>query len=184
MKDHMEIGLPDKIELNEFPDYLHISRTWFGTQIIFMTVFAVFWNIFLVNFYAGMDEQSDIYTKLFPLIHVAVGIGISYYAIAGWFNKSNIFISRETIEINHKPLPWLGNKKLNSSDLKQLYTKEKVSKNRNGTSVTYEIHAILNNGSNTKILSGLENSEQGLYIEQEIEKYLKIENTPVRGAIN
>lgn len=185
MKESMALGLPEKIELNEYPDYLHITRKWFGMQVVFMTVFALFWNVFLVRFYAGMDEEAtDAFTSLFPLIHVAVGIGVSYYAIVGWFNKSNIFVSRDAIEINHKPLPWFGHKKLKSSDLKQLYTKEKVSSSRNGTTVTYELHAVLNNGTNTKLLSGLENSEQGLYIEQEIEKYLNIKNTPIKGAIN
>lgn len=183
MKDHMDVGLPDKLELQQFSDYIHISRKWFGGQIIFLTLFAVFWNVFLFRFYASMNEDADIFAKLFPLIHVAVGIGVTYYAIAGWFNKSNIFVSRETIEINHRPVPWFGNKKLAASDLKQLYAKEKISNNRNGTTVTYEVHAILRNGKNTKLLSGLESSEQALYIEQEIEKYLGIKNSPVRGAI-
>ncbi|MEP0355604.1 MAG: hypothetical protein ABJH06_06650 [Paraglaciecola sp.] len=183
MKEHMDLGLPEKLELQEFPDYMRISRKWFSGQVIFMTVFAIFWNGFLWQFYADMGEEADVFSKIFPLIHVAAGIGISYYAIAGWFNKSNVFVSKETIEINHKPIPWFGNKKMKSADLKQIYTKEKVTSGKNGTTVTYEVHAILNSGTNTKLLSGLEASEQALYIEQEIEKYLNIKNSPVRGAV-
>jgi hypothetical protein len=183
MKEPMDIGLPEKLSLQRFPDYIHISRKWFGFQVIFMTVFAVFWNFFLVNFYANMSENADIFARLFPLIHVAVGIGITYYVIAGWFNTSNVVVSKNTIEINHKPVPWFGNKKLKSTELKQLYAKEKVNRNNNGTTVTYEVHAVLNSGNNLKLLSGLETSEQALYIEQEIEKYLNIKNAPVRGEI-
>ena len=183
MTNHIDLGLPEKIELQEYPDYLHISRKWFGWQTVFMTVFAVFWNGFLYNFFNNMGEDTDLFTRIFPLIHVAAGVGISYHAIAGWFNKSNVFVSKEAIEINHKPVPWFGNKKLLSTDLKQLYAKEKISRNNNNTTVTYEVHAILNNGTNTKLLSGLETSEQALYIEQEIEKFLNIKNSPVRGEI-
>lgn len=183
MKDHMDIGLPEKLELHEHPDYIHITRKWFGSQIVFLTAFAILWNVFLVNFYAGMDENTDILTMLFPLFHVVAGVCITYYVIAGWLNKSNIFLSKHTIEINHKPIPWFGNAKFKSTDLKQLYAKEKITNNRNGTKTTYEVHAILKNKKNIKLLSGLESSEQALFIEQEIENFLQIENTPVRGEV-
>lgn len=183
MEEHMEVGLPDKMALQKFPSYIHISRKWFGLQIIFMTVFAVFWNIFIFRFYVGMDESTDSFAKMLPLLHVVVGVCISYYGLAGWLNKSHIFVSKESIEINHKPMPWFGHKKINATDLKQLYSKEKISNSRNNTTVTYEVHAILSNGTNTKLLGGLESSEQALYIEQEIEKYLNIKDSPVKGAI-
>jgi hypothetical protein len=183
MKDNMDIGLPEKLELHEHPDYIHITRKWFGSQIVFLTAFAIFWNFFLVNFYAGMGEHADTFTMFLPLLHVGVGVCITYYVIAGWLNKSNVFLSKHTIEINHKPIPWFGNTKFKSTDLKQLYAKEKVTNKRNGTTVTYEVHAILKNKKNIKLLSGLESSEQALFIEQEIENFLQIENTPVRGEI-
>lgn len=92
-------------------------------------------------------------------------------------------MSSETIEINHKPMPWFGSKRLAASDIVQLYAKEKISKNRNSTSVRYEVHVILKNNTNMKLLGGLENSAQALYIEQEIEKYLGIEDADVKGSI-
>lgn len=184
MKAPMDIGLPDKISLQEYPDYIHISRKWFGTHIILMTLFALFWNTVLIGFYAGMDDNAGPMARLFPIIHVAVGIWVSYYALAGWLNTSHVYVSKDTIEINHKPLPWVGNKKLKSTALKQLYAREKISHNKNGTTVTYEVRAILKEGQNIKLLSGLKNSEQALFIEQEIEKYLQIENVPVKGAVN
>jgi hypothetical protein len=179
----MDIGLPEKLELNKFPTHIQITRKWFGPSIIFMTFFVIFWNVFLFNFYASMGEDADIFAKLFPLLHVGVGVSLTYYVIAGWFNKSTILVSKSALEINHKPIPWFGNKTLKSTDLKQLYAKEKINRNKNGTSIIYEVHAILRNERNIKLLSGLESSEQALYIEQEIEKFLKIKNVSVRGEI-
>ena len=183
MKEHMDLGLPEKLEIHQHSNYMHISRKWFGLQVIFMTVFAIIWDVVLVNFYTDIGDEAGTLMRLFPLIHIAVGAGITYYAVAGWFNKSNIFVSKQSIEINHKPIPWFGNKKLKSTDLKQLYAKEKVSRNNNQTTVTYEVHAILNNDRNTKLLGGLVNNEQALYIEQEIEKYLGINDAKVKGEI-
>ncbi|MDM7862309.1 hypothetical protein QTP81_17005 [Alteromonas sp. ASW11-36] len=183
MQEPMNIGLPDKIQLEKHLNYIHITRKWFGIQFVFFTAFAVFWNAFLFYFYAGMDEDTDNFTRFLPILHVIAGIAISYYAIAGWVNKSHIFVSKQMLEIQHKPLPWIGNKQFRATDLKQLYAKEKISNNRNGTHVTYEVHAILTNGKNAKLLGGLDSSEQALYIEQEIEKYLGIKDTAVRGAL-
>jgi hypothetical protein len=87
------------------------------------------------------------------------------------------------LEISHKPIPWLGNKRLKSAELKQIYVKEKIKRNNNNTSVTYEVRAILLNGKSIKIISGLPNSEQALYVEQEIERYIGIEDVKVKGEV-
>jgi hypothetical protein len=52
---------------------------------------------------------------------------------------------------------------------------------KNSTSTTYEVYAILQDGARQKLLSGLHEIEQALYIEQEIERFLEIEDRPVRG---
>jgi hypothetical protein len=122
-------------------------------------------------------------TILFPLLHVAVGIGLTYYVIAGYLNKTYVRVDISNIVIKHAPLPFFGNKTLNSSGIKQLYTKEKVSHSRHGSSVSYEVHVITHDRKNVKLLSGLESSEQALFIEQKIERFLKIEDKAVKGEI-
>jgi hypothetical protein len=118
---------------------------------------------------------------LFPLLHVAAGVGITYTALAGWLNRTRISVDQGKVSVRHGPLPWLGNKDIEGSMLKQLYSKEKISRGRNSSSTSYEVHAIMSNGRNVKLVSGLESSEQALYIEQEIERYFRIEDAPVRG---
>lgn len=56
-------------------------------------------------------------------------------------------------------------------------------RSRSGGSATYEIHAITHSGRTIKPVSGLESSEQALFIEQEIEKHLNIKDTPVKGEL-
>ena len=87
------------------------------------------------------------------------------------------------LSIRHVPLPYLGNKTVEASDVKQVYSKERISRSRRGGSVTYEVHALTHSGRNLKLLSGLPNSEQALFIEQEIERFLRIQDVPVRGEI-
>ena len=68
--------------------------------------------------------------------------------------------------------------------MKQLYGKEKISRSRNSTSVSYELRAVTKSGRNIKLVGGLESQEQAIFIEQKIEKYLRIEDIPIPGEIH
>lgn len=181
--DVVEVGLPAKLERRRTAEGMEITRRWFGWQVVFMTAFAAFWDGFLVVWYMQAGKSGDLMMVLFPLIHVGVGVGITYHAFIGWFNRTHIVFSPRKLTIAHRPFPWIGSLELNARTLKQLYSKERISRGRNGTSVTYEVHAVTKDGRSRRILGGLENSEQALYIEQEIESYLGIEDRPVRGEI-
>jgi len=180
--DKIEIGLHDKMELYHRSSYIEIVRIWFGRKVIFMTAFAIFWDGFLFMWYSKVDEWTNpMGFYYFPLIHVAVGIGLTYYVVAGWLNRTHILIGQGKIAVRHRPVPWIGEKTLEAADLRQLYAKDKVSHSRNDTSVTYEVRAVTRSGRNIELVSGLESSEQAVYIEQEIEKYLNIEDIPIKG---
>lgn len=177
----VEIGLPARLERRKTPAGMEIIRKWLGVEIVFMTFFAVIWDGFLVFWYDQAGRSGNLMLVLFPLIHVAVGVGVSYYAFIGWFNCTRIVFSPQKLAVIHGPFPWPGNLEINARTLKQLYTRQHVSRSRNGTSVTYAVHAITRDGKTRKILGGLSSSEQALYLEQEIEKFLDIEDKPVRG---
>src|SRR5690349_4002321 len=156
MERRMDIGLPDKLTLNYQGSGFEIARQWLGWQTIVLTAFAVFWDGFLLFWYSVAlgGRTVDPVMVLFPLLHVAAGIGITYSALAGWFNTTRISVDQGKVTVRHGPLPWFGNKDLEGANLKQLYSKEKVSRGRNSTSVTYEVHAITATGTNEKLVSG------------------------------
>jgi hypothetical protein len=121
---------------------------------------------------------------LFPLIHVAIGVGFTYYTLAGLFNKTFIDVTDYEVSISHAPLPWPGAQKINSAQLKQLYCQEHISTNRRGTKRMYSVNAILK-GDNIRVtlLSGLNKPEQAFFVEQEVEKYLDIPDSHVPGEM-
>lgn len=181
--NEIEIGLPEKMELIDHGTHLELVQRWFGSKIVFITLFAIAWDAFLIGWYSTGDSSTDPMAVYFPLLHVAAGVGINYYALAGWFNRTHISISSAAIGVRSGPIPWPANKQIQSTDVTQLYAKEKISHSRSGISVTYEVRVVTKDGRNVKLVSGLETSEQALYIEQQIEKYLRIENKTVRGEI-
>ncbi len=120
---------------------------------------------------------------LFPILHILIGLNLTYYVLCRWFNCTRVRVGQGELSVRNGPLPWPGNKVVRTGDLKQLYAKEMVSRDRKGTSSSFEVRAITHSGRNILIVTDLESSEQALFIEQNIEQRLGIENEPVPGAI-
>ncbi len=180
----MDIGLPEKIQFFDHVSHIEIVRTWFGMQTLFLTGFAVIWAGFLFFWYSNVPADGELMFVLFPLIHVGVGFVIAYIALTGWFNRTQLTVGQGKIGVRHGPLPWPGNKEIDAHDVKQLYGKEKISRSRNSTSVSYELRAVTKSGRNIKLVGGLESQEQAIFIEQKIEKYLRIEDVAIPGEIH
>jgi hypothetical protein len=189
-KKRMQVPMPASITVEQMGRQLKITRKWFNYTYIFMAFFCVFWDGFLLVWYtaaiaAFLKNPAAIMMCLFPLIHLAVGVGITYSTLAGFLNKTFIDVSDYELSISHTPLPWSGAQKIGVDQLEQLYCQENTSRSRNGTTRTYAVNAILK-GTNRKVtlLSGLPEAEQALFIEQEVEKYLKIVDRHVPGEMN
>jgi len=185
----VEFNLPKKFTLNFYEEYMHITLSWFGVKTITATFMAGFSIVFLSVFLFSDSSNatitgSPLMIKLIPWISAISGAGILYYTLTTWLNKTHIFVSQDAIEIKHKPLPWFGNKRLETKNIKQLYSKEEIStsSSNNRRSITYKLH-IVSHGEDDMTLLSVENSQQALFLEQEIEKYLGIENMRVRGEI-
>jgi len=143
----------------------------------------MFWDGFMITWYTIAISKGQWAMALFGTLHALVGICLTYFVIAGYINKTYITVTNNVFKIKHKPLPFFKTISMSARELKQLYSKEHISRSNNGTSCTYEVHAKTNSGENIKLVDNLPNSEQALYIEQEVERYLRIDDEPVRGEI-
>ena len=181
----MAIGLPDRFTLErEATGGLLITRRWFSPVFIFLAFFTVFWNGFMVVWFTIAISQGETLMALFGSIHGAVGIGLVYFTLAGFVNRTEIRVDYRALTVRHRPLPVFSNRDIPASDLKQLYSKERIrTRSKGGNHHSFEVHALTHSGRNIRLLSGLPNSEQALFVEQELEKYLRIEDRPVKGEI-
>ena len=183
LKKRENIPMPKNIEIEPSMSSLIIKRKWFSPVTIFLTFFCLFWDGFMFTWYGIALSQKEYVMLAAGSIHGFVGICLTYYVIAGYINKTIIEVNSMFLTVQHKPLPSFGAKQINTFDIKQLYSKEKITRGKNGVTFTYEVHAVLDNGNIIKVVAGLQKSEQALYIEQEIEKYLKIEDKAVEGEL-
>jgi hypothetical protein len=120
---------------------------------------------------------------VFPLLHVAIGSVVTYTTVAKFVNATRITLARGWLAISHGPLPWSGGLAIDSTTLAQLYCKERISRGRNGPQYRYEVWAVLKDGAHRKLISADLQPEQALYIEQELERALRIRDRAVPGEL-
>lgn len=180
--ERQPVPLPAGIREESYGGALRYVHRWYRGHFLFLLFFCIAWDAFLLFWY-GIAFTQDVpwIMIVFPIAHVAVGVGLTYYTVCGFVNKTVIEIGSWQLSLKHGPLPWPGNRTLDSSSIDQLYCRRKISRNDNSTSETYELHAITKDNKKLKLLSGFTEPEQALYLEQEIEKALQIKDRPVRG---
>ena len=178
----LDVPMPKGIEVDDLGGRLVIRRRWWSPGVLFLLLFAVFWNGFMVFWIAGASVAGGGVAALFSVPFLLVGAGLAYVSICGIVNTTTLTVDRQTLTVRHAPMPWPGNKLLSSDRIGQLYCRSKVTHTRNNApQVRYELHAVLADGGRTKVLGGLPEEDQVLWLEQELERFLKIQDVPVRG---
>jgi hypothetical protein len=178
----LRVAMPRRFEVLDLGNSLEIKRSWFNPALFFLVFFCVFWNGFMVVWHGIAISTGAWFMSCFGLIHTAVGIGLAYGTIAGFVNQTVIRVGQGLLEVRHGPLPWLGNKGFPVHQIKQLYCKEHVHHGKNGSSTNYSVEMMLDSGRET-LVQNLPECEQAIYLEQELERFLKIEDQPVRGEL-
>ena len=174
---------PRDVKFTKDGNSLKFSWQWYSCQYIFLAFFCIAWDSFLCFWYgmAISDQGTPWIMIVFPIFHVAVGVGLTYYTLAGFINRSTVRVDRDSFSVRHGPLPWYGSLDIPISDLQQLYTQEKRGSSDSAT--TYQLNAVLKNGRKLKLLPNLDSPDVGFFIEQQIENWLNIEDQTVRGEM-
>jgi hypothetical protein len=175
---------PRSITIEDLGDGLRLTRRWFTWGVLFLTVFCVMWDGFLVFWYANaLRPGAPLFAALFPILHVAIGLTLTYTVLTGYLNRTVLEVSQGRLTVRHGPLPWPGNRDVDLSELDQLYCEEKISRGRNGVSYAYNVCGLLKGGQRLPLLSGLPDRSQALFVEQLVEGYLGIEDRAVGGEL-
>jgi len=186
-----EMIMPSGTDVLELNESLDIRLDWLKSYprgtLGFLTAFGLFWNVIIVFIAIGVWSSGDFSGLAFMSIHTLVGLGFAYYLASVYLNYTDIIVGKSYIEINHGPVknPFIRSKKIESQDIDQLYVSKYVSSTTNGKpTYAYALYAILKtNGRKVRLVKEM-NRETQLYLEQEIERFLKITDRPVSGAIS
>lgn len=156
LRPRPSIPMPEGIEVAELDDSLQITYKPNNQAVA----------LFMLFFF------------LFPLMWVF--FPFLYFILVRLLNHTILSVRENQLSYAYGPLPWFNDHKTYRADLiEQLYTREIVQRSDNGTSHTYQVNAIFKDGTSKKLIETLTEPEQALFIEQEIEHYLHIQDRPL-----
>jgi hypothetical protein len=157
-----------------------IIRRWLTGGTAMAILFCVFWNGSFVLYYwiAFSKPGTPLLVFFFPLPHVAVGIWMVYYILASLVNNTIVQVKDNLLTVRHGPVPYYGNRSVEASSIVQIFCVE----NRMRKPVSYDVNALMTDGSSLKLLGSLER-DQALFYEEQLEEWLDIEPQPVRGEV-
>lgn len=169
-----DVSLPDRFRIDRTNERLVISWPWFGPSHGWLAFLSLFLTGMLIFWFYRTQGIWDVYTKLLvPLIFGAPALVAWYLTLMFMMNRTRLTISSDRLDIRHGPVPAMRSVSIAASDLDQLYAKKNDE--------VYELRAILRDGRGMKLLGGLGKPEQALWLEQEIESCLGIEDDAVAG---
>ena len=173
------VALPKGMTFERTLHGMEITRAWFTPAAFGLVLFCVLWDGFLVFWYFTVAKTgAPGIAMLLPVVHVVIGLALSYFAAASFVNRTRVSVERGVLRITHAPLPWPGPRGLGTAQIRQLFCKRHVSRGKSGVRISWQLWALSDNESRRKLLSSLE-LDQALYLEQELEKALGIHDRPV-----
>lgn len=181
-----EIPLPEGIKVVHDEEGFKIIRDWTKVYGILLGAFAGFWGFAAVRGIQSISvlTPGNIFTIVLTLLPALIA---GYCAAAFFRNKTTITVGHTNIKLTQAPLPmpYPGNKSFKLCSIKQLYIRERISYSSKSRTKNYfyDLHLIDGGNRHLKILSSLRSKEQALYIEQEIEQYLGIQDVDIEGTV-
>lgn len=185
-----EFVMPEGTEVLKLLTSMEIELDWFKSMkrsnIAFEVMFTVLWNTLLFGMMIAMIVGGAGISVLFLTIHLVVGLGLAYRLLGKFINKTLIKINKDRISLEHGPIKQFTKKErlIKSSDIQQLYVSEYFTnvKVNDRPQKAYGLYAILSNNKKIRLINDC-NKETALYLEQEIERYLNIEDSEISGEL-
>jgi hypothetical protein len=168
---------PTQVSVQKRSGEIEFTWRWFSLKYIPLAFFCIAWDSFLIFWYSmaiGSPETPWIFC-VFPIAHVAVGVGLTYSTLAGFLNHSTLRLDARWLRVQHDPLPWYGERRLPVDELDQLYCK----RHKASESTTYHLCARMKDGREVQLISNLDAPDVAAFLEQQIETWLDIPDQPV-----
>jgi hypothetical protein len=185
-----KVPRPNSIVLDQTASGIRLTYRWFNPMLIFLACFCIAWDGFLVAWYSmglggffnGAPGPMAWLFFLFPIGHVAVGVALTYYTLAGFVNRTLIDVSHDELQVWNGPVPWKGNKTLSAADVDTIYSTLNVGRSRNNQNL-FCVSALLKDGRTATIISSLPSAQEARYIERTIEEFLGLQHHHVAGEL-
>lgn len=190
VENAMEVTLPSNMTATVEGDRLRIGYWWFTPAAIPGTIFMIVWALILFGWFGPFNVGVFIIGfpfGLFPLLFLGAGVWGLLNTLPHIINYTRILVTQDAITVLDMPIPTrrtfdVG---LPVNEVEQLFVMSRVARTQvfytNMYQGHYDVVVRMSDGRDRTLMRGLKSAEHALYIEQEIERYLRIKDVPVVG---
>ncbi|QDT18069.1 hypothetical protein [Alienimonas californiensis] len=173
---------PEGWTVEEYGDAVAIRWRWFSLKYVPLAFFCVGWDAFLIFWYAAAFGFGPMgggpfqwLMVIFPVAHVAVGVGLTYTVICGFFNRTSVVAGHGRVRVRHEPLPWRGSADHDADGFTALFVRRGSSSAKsNQPQTTYDVLARTADGGQRTLLRGLEEKNDARFLAEAIGRALDL----------
>lgn len=139
-------------------------------------------GLFFAFFFLFSGQRSIFLT--FGIPSILINLIVFYFAVIVFFSKINIQVNAQKIIISYGLDFWRRKKIFDTRDIKQIYCKSQKSSYRMGSIPLkrfFKLCIVTYSGTEEVIVKELNSPEIALFVEQEIEKFLRITDQRIEG---
>ena len=107
VQPRLDVPMPPGITCQNDGTNTVITRRWRSVILFFLIPFCIAWDSFLIFWYSmAFSGNAPWIMIIFPVAHVAVGVGLTYFVMATLFNRTVIMAGQGRLHISTEPIPW------------------------------------------------------------------------------
>ena len=172
-----DIDTPSGVTIETFENRVRISWQYVARG---WSLWLLLW---LFSLYLIWTDAKALPGKSTPAIFfmTAIFLVLLYYFLLWNLNKKVVEVNQDTLSVGCEGLiPWpVPDHTFDSASIKQMYVIERVGGGRYRT-MYYNVYVLTTDGRHEKLVT-VRQGEWALYLEQEIERFLGIEDQVMRG---
>lgn len=173
------IAMPPGFSSSGCDKKFEIQWSWRSPWAYIFLGMAIFWHLFLFTMFSSRGFEFA------NIIFVPAGFFLLYKGLAEMFNTTTISADEYWLTVRHSPIPWYPAPTVSSSTIAQLYVSEGFTKSRGGGKTPYYLlYAVLRDDLHQQLSNRLRTIEPALYLEQEFERALHIQDRAVEGEVH
>lgn len=140
--------------------------------------------IMLLNVVGGEGESVNPLIMLISVPVVLFGIWLIYYSLALFMNKTHIQLDHHNLRVRHGPIPLRKSTSVTLNDIDVIEERAVKYGNAYSTSTAYDVVALMQDGTENRLLDGLNDESQVNFIIQQLKSYVVVQGRNHDAAAN
>jgi hypothetical protein len=167
---------PPRFRVEDAGGQWTVRWRWFTPGAIFLAFFCIAWDSFLIFWYRmAFREDLPWLMVVFPIAHVAVGVGLTYAVLSSFLNSTTLRVAGGSLTVRDGPLPWFHNCCLAAADLERIYLETARDRGCNDSLSTKQVlTAMLRTGRKIRLAANFSDPDEPRYLLQELQRRLRL----------